>query len=61
MNIYALYKLPSLCQSSVIGSDSLYCGKWGKLLKAFEERERDRQKEGERERERERETLTSTL
>ena len=34
MSIHVYYKLPGLHQSSVIGPDSLYCGKWRKNSKS---------------------------
>ena len=34
MIIHAKYKLPSSYQSRVMGPDSLYCGKWRKILKS---------------------------
>ena len=33
--------VPSLHQSRTIGPDSLYCGKWGKLLKAYSDLDLD--------------------
>ena len=34
MNKYNSIQLPTLCQSSDVKSDNLYCGKWGKILKS---------------------------
>ena len=41
MKINAKYKIPSLYQSSTIGPDSLYCGKWGKFLNAYSDLDLD--------------------
>ena len=43
MKINAEYKVPSLYQSlyQTVGPDSLYCGKWGKFLKAYSDLDLD--------------------
>ena len=35
------FNFPILYQSSVIGPDSLYCGKWGKILNAYSDLDLD--------------------
>ena len=42
MNTHTKLQLPTICQSCDTRLDSLYCGKWGTILKSFHDLDLDR-------------------